>query len=157
MDNLKAGIVKVKISSWVKKSLPAIRKILDREQYERDEREKRAEVATRKLKPKRPSDRTPDHSPGIYLIRERGRDEKGRDKEPVYIGETGNLAKRKSKHLGSDGKFPGRNHVFLWQRADRRSTSNSRREIESELIEIYKPRDNKNRGGGGRHAMRKRR
>ena len=148
----KEGIATVKISSWVKNPLPPIRKILDRERYERDEREGEAEVATRKLKPKRPSDRKPDHSPGIYLIRERGR-----DKEPVYIGETNDLATRKGTHFGINGKYSAKSHVFIWQRADKRSTSNSRKKIERALIKIYKPRDNKNIGGGGRHAARKRR
>lgn len=141
----------MKISRWVKDLLPPIRKILDRGQYEHDERENRANFATRTLRPKRPSNRKPDHSPGIYRIRERG------DTQPVYIGETSDLATRKGTHFGINGNYSAKTHVFLWQRADGRSTSNSRKEIERELIEIYKPRDNKNSGGGGRHAMRKRR
>ncbi len=144
--------MKVKISSWVKNPLPPIRKILDRERYEREEREERAEVATRKLKDERPINHEPDHSPGIYRIRERGR-----DKEPVYIGETSDLATRKGTHFGINGNYSRGTHVFLWQRADGRSTSNSRREIERELIEIYRPRDNKNSGGGGPPAKRIRR
>lgn len=146
----------MKFSRWVKSSLPPIRKILDRERYERDAREERAGVATCKLNPERPSDRKPDHSPGIYQIRERGL-EKGRKKEPVYVGETSDLATRKGTHFGINGKYSDKTHVFLWQRADGRSTSNSRKKIERELIKIFKPRDNMNSGGGGRHALRKRR
>ena len=148
---MKAGTVKVKISRWVKNLPPPIRKILDRGQYEHDERKKRANFATRALKTKRPSDRKPGHYPGIYLIRERG------GTEPVYIGETSDLATRKGTHFGINGNYSAKIHVFLWQRADGRSTSNSRKEFERELIKIYKPRDNKNSGGGGRQAMRKRR
>ncbi len=142
----------MKIPRWVEKLPPPIRKILDRGQYKHDERASRAIFATRTLKPKRPSDRKPDHSPGIYRIRERGR-----GTEPVYIGETSDLAARKGTHFGINGNYSAKTHVFLWQRADGRSTSNSRKKIERDLIAIYRPRDNKNSGGGGRHAMRKRR
>ncbi len=139
----------MEISRWVKNLQPSIRKILNRKRYEHDEREKRANFATRTLKPERPSNRKPSHSPGIYRIRERG------GTEPIYIGESSDLATRKGTHFGINGNYSAKTHVFLWQRADGRSTSNSRKKIERELIKIYKPRDNKNIGGGGRHAMRR--
>lgn len=95
------------------------------------------------IKRGRPSGCDPPHAPGIYrILNSRG--------EIDYVGETSDLARRKAEHFGPYGNFSEETHTFLWQRADGRSTSRTRREHEKRLIETLSPAFNQRSGGGGR-------
>lgn len=100
------------------------------------------------IKRGRPSIGDPPHAPGIYrILNSKGKVD--------YIGESSDLARRKAEHFGSYGNFSEETHTFLWQRADGRSTSRTRREHEKRLIETLSPVLNQRSGGGGRPSGQK--
>jgi excinuclease UvrABC nuclease subunit len=71
----------------------------------------------------------------------------------TYIGETNNLARRMGEHRRT-GKL-GNNDRFVWQVADGRSTSLTRRTHEREKIKKHSPLMNKSKGGEGRKAKKR--
>lgn len=83
--------------------------------------------------------------PGVYRFRNR---ETG---EIDYVGETNDVWRRVREHTGS-GKLDPDKHDIEWKRADGRSTSITRREVEKEWITRHSPSGNRNSGGGGRTA-----
>lgn len=91
----------------------------------------------------------PPTQPGEYRIRDVGG-------SIAYIGETNNLARRTREHIRS-GKFStdqtGAGSIE-YKVADRRSTSNTRREHERQKIAQHQPPLNKSKGGEGRPAKK---
>lgn len=85
----------------------------------------------------------PPQAPGEYTIY----DEK---QEKAYIGETNNLFRRMNEHI-QNGKIKHGN-AFDFMIADGRSTSKTRREHESNMIDRHNPPLNKRGGGGGRYS-----
>ena len=96
----------------------------------------------------RPSRQAPPNKPGMYRFRSK------QTGEIDYIGEAVNIARRIAEHLRSPKPVSCETHHVEWQRADRRSTSRTRREHERGKINKHKPRLNKRGGGGGRRANR---
>ena len=94
----------------------------------------------------RPSRQTPPRSPGLYRWVDKGTE------HIDYVGETNDLRRRHYEHVRSSSPFSGESHHFEWKRADGRSTSRTRRQIEKEKIAKHHPPLNSNSGGGGRRA-----
>ena len=92
-----------------------------------------------------PSTQKPPNAPGEYRWINK------ETNEIDYVGETNNLARRKSEHNRSD-RFSTDTHDFAWKEADGRSTSKTRRDHEREKIDKHNPSENQRRGGGGRPA-----
>lgn len=65
----------------------------------------------------------------------------------AYIGESNDLNRRMHEHMRA-GRLSG--GTFEWQKADGRSTSNTRRSHERIKIARHLPYMNKSRGGEGR-------
>ncbi len=97
-------------------------------------------------KPGRPSRQEPPNTEGEY--RWVNKDTKDID----YIGETSDLDRRKAEHERSEKPVSSDTHHFEWQKADGRSTSNTRRDHEREKIKEHNPPLNQRAGGGGRKA-----
>ena len=93
--------------------------------------------------PGRPSRQNPPKAPGVYrwISKVTGGIQD--------IGETSNLSRRKNqKEYSSD------NYHFEWQKADGRSSSNTRRLVERRQIDKHQPPGNLRRRGAGRKAAR---
>lgn len=93
----------------------------------------------------------PPEKPGIYRIR-------NGEGQILYIGETCSLCRRIREHIRS-GKIsldPAERHYVEFQIADRRSSSQTRRDHERKKIRQHKPLLNKSSGGEGRIAARPR-
>ena len=95
----------------------------------------------------RPSMQKPPQRPGEYRWRNK------KTGEIEYVGETNNLARRKTQHIKSDKQVLEDTHQFEWKKADENSTSVTRREHERQKIEQHKPTLNQRAGGGGRPSM----
>jgi len=87
--------------------------------------------------------------PGIYLFKN------NRNGMILYVGETATLRARTNRHRAEGRPFAKRNTTIFWIPLDNRSTSTSRRKIETRLIKQHKPKFNRNSGGGGRIARRR--
>ena len=75
----------------------------------------------------------------------------------LYVGESANLKVRINRHRAEGRPFANlRTTNIFWIPTDNRSTSTSRRRIERKLIKQHKPKYNRNAGGGGRIARRRR-
>ena len=85
----------------------------------------------------------PPAFPGEYRIR-------SHEGDITYVGETNNLKRRAGEHIRS-GKIEA-DGSFEYKPADRRSTSNTRREHERVKIEQHDPPLNRSKGGEGRPA-----
>jgi len=81
----------------------------------------------------RPSHQSPPESPDEY------RWVNNETNEIDYIGETNNLSRREYEHERSDKPVSTETHTYAWQEADENSTSESRREHESEKISEHDP------------------
>ena len=108
--------------------------------------------ATKRGRPKKFDPRTaqgslPPSSPALYRLVDRNTG------KVQYAGDTNNAIRRAIEHARS-GKLDPEKHDFEWKDVDGRSTSATRREIESKWIEKHKPPLNVRAGGGGRTAKR---
>jgi hypothetical protein len=86
---------------------------------------------------------TPPDKPGAYTIRDA-------NKQRYYHGETSNLAQRVKDHTLSGKVQDG--YTVDYKVADGRSTSGSRRKVETKKINTHNPPGNQRKGGGGRKA-----
>ena len=93
----------------------------------------------------RPSRQDPPVKLGIYQF---VRKDSG---DVTYTGEINDLRGRKHEHTRS-GLFEPDVEYFEWQVADGRSTSRTRREIETSRIDQQDPDKNRHPGGSGRPA-----
>ena len=74
-----------------------------------------------------------------------------------YVGETVNGRERTQRHRTQKRPFANpTNYEMQWKKMDGRSTSRTRRKVERKQIEKHDPPYNKNAGGGGRNAGRRR-
>lgn len=89
----------------------------------------------------------PPSSPGLYRIRDSAN-------EIVYVGETNNLKRRMGQHISQTKKLKN-GEKFEYKEADGRSSSVTRRVVEQEKIEKFKPERNSSLGGEGRIAKKR--
>ena len=87
----------------------------------------------------------PPHRPGEYRIRDD-------QNKVIYIGESNDLKSRMYEHIHS-GKLQS-GYSLEYQRADGRSSSQTRRQHEREKIAQHDPKLNRSRGGEGRKAKK---
>ena len=87
----------------------------------------------------------PPRKPGAYRIAEK------ETRGFIYEGESVSIARRMYEQKVA-GKLDPTKHVFLHKAADGRSTSSTRRAVESIHIIKHQPQVNKRNGGGGRPA-----
>ncbi len=74
-----------------------------------------------------------------------------------YVGE-GNIRDRTNAHKRQRRPFANpKTHEWQWKQMDGRTTTRTRRKVERSQIKKHNPKYNQNRGGGGRHANRRRR
>ena len=74
-----------------------------------------------------------------------------------YVGETVNGRERTQRHRSQGRPFANpKTHEKQWKPMDGRSTSRTRRKVERNQIKKHNPKYNKNAGGGGRNAGRRR-
>ncbi len=102
------------------------------------------------FRPGRPSKGEPPHAPGEYRWRNK------QSGEIEYIGESADLMRRKRQHEKSSAPWSRETHDFEWKPADRRFGQQARRNHEKAKIAQHTPKGNKNIGGGGRIAAKKR-
>ncbi|RDD43027.1 hypothetical protein TrispH2_004076 [Trichoplax sp. H2] len=76
----------------------------------------------------------PPERQGVYMITD------SRD-EVLYVGETENLARREREHKNFD--MFKKTEYFLWHELPKNTSDKRRREIETDLIQYYKPPRNK--------------
>ena len=95
-------------------------------------------------KPGRPSKQEPPAAPGEYRWRSK---ETG---QIEYIGETNNLKRRRDQHERSSKPVSRETHDFEWKAADKRYSTDARRDHERAKIEQHHPPLNKRAGEAGR-------
>jgi len=75
----------------------------------------------------------------------------------AYTGEGVNMRTRTQAHRRQGRPFANpKTHEKQWKPMDGRSTSRTRRKVERNQIKKHNPKYNKNAGGGGRNAGRRR-
>jgi excinuclease UvrABC nuclease subunit len=92
----------------------------------------------------------PPKAPGEYRLR-------NSNGVITYVGETNDLSRRANEHKRNGKLSDAKNFggTFEWKKADRRSTSATRREHERQKIAQHKPALNRSVGGEGRIAKRR--